>query len=184
LHFSRTTIVTISLLLLSSCGGGGGSSGSTTPAPSGETPTAPVISVAEAHRFLRQASFGPTPAEVDNVRNIGFEAWIDQQLLETPSLQLPYMDDLEEPENNREGQTNRLDAWFRNVLNGEDQLRQRVAFALSEIMVVSDQGNLFNFPNGLANYYDELTLHAFGNYQELLKAVTLTPAMGLYPTKQ
>ena len=180
MHFSRTTIVTISLLLLSSCGGGGGSSGSTTPVPSGETPTAPVISVAEAHRFLRQASFGPTPAEVDNVRNIGFEAWIDQQLLETPSLQLPYMDDLEEPENNREGQTNRLDAWFRNVLNGEDQLRQRVAFALSEIMVVSDQGNLFNFPNGLANYYDELTLHAFGNYQELLKAVTLTPAMGLY----
>lgn len=174
------TILTISLLLLTSCGGGS-SSGSSTPPPSGGGgPTQPVISVAEAHRFLRQASFGPTPIEVENVRDIGFEAWIDQQLLEPVSLQLPYMDDLEEPENNREGQTNRLDAWFQNVLNGDDQLRQRVAFALSEIMVVSDQGSLFNYPNGLAGYYDKLTLNAFANYQDLLKTVTLTPAMGLY----
>lgn len=175
-------ILTISLLLLTSCGGGG-SSGSGTPPPpggGGGGSTDPVISVAEAHRFLRQASFGPTPTEVANVRDIGFEAWIDQQLLEQASLQLPYMDDLPEPENSREGQTNRLDAWFQNVLNGEDQLRQRVAFALSEIMVISDQGNLFNFPNGMADYYDKLALNAFANYPDLLKTVTLTPAMGRY----
>jgi uncharacterized protein (DUF1800 family) len=182
LDLKLAPILTISLLLLTSCGGGG-SSGSGTPPPpggGGGGSTDPVISVAEAHRFLRQASFGPTPTEVANVRDIGFEAWIDQQLLEQASLQLPYMDDLPEPENSREGQTNRLDAWFQNVLNGEDQLRQRVAFALSEIMVISDQGNLFNFPNGMADYYDKLALNAFANYPDLLKTVTLTPAMGRY----
>jgi uncharacterized protein (DUF1800 family) len=184
LYLRLATILTISLLLLTSCGGGG-SSGSGTPPPpggggGGGGPTDPVISVAEAHRFLRQASFGPTPTEVEKVRDIGFEAWIDQQLLEPVSLQLPYMDDLPEPENSREGQTNRLDAWFQNVLNGKDQLRQRVAFALSEIIVISDQGNLFNFPNGLADYYDKLAINAFANYPDLLKTVTLTPAMGRY----
>lgn len=173
------TILTFSLLLLTSCGGGG-SSGSSSPPPSGGGPTTPDLSIAEAHRFLRQASFGPTPAEVETVRNLGFEAWIDQQLLEPASLQLPYMDDLPEPDNNREARANRVDAWFQNVLTGEDQLRQRVAFALSEIMVVSEQGNLFNFPNSLADYYDKLALNAFANYQDLLKTVTLTPAMGVY----
>jgi uncharacterized protein (DUF1800 family) len=90
------------------------------------------------------------------------------------------MRSLPAPENAFEGQRNRMDAWFRFAINGEDQLRQRVAFALSEIMVVSDRGVLFNYPNGLAYYYDTLAQGAFGNFRDLMEAVTLTPAMGVY----
>jgi uncharacterized protein (DUF1800 family) len=74
----------------------------------------------------------------------------------------------------------RLDAWFRNATVAPDQLRQRVAFALSEIMVVSDQSVLINFPLGLAYYYDLLTQNAFGNFRELMETVTLNPSMGVY----
>jgi uncharacterized protein (DUF1800 family) len=74
----------------------------------------------------------------------------------------------------------RVDIWFRNALHGPDQLRQRVAFALSEILVVSEVGRLRFAPYALASYYDALTTGAFGNFRDLLKTVTLHPAMGVY----
>ena len=63
------------------------------------------------------------------------------------------------------GQLNgdRIDIWFRHAINGDDQLRQRVAFALSQIMVVSQNGALNAHPFGLASYYDLLVDNAFGN---------------------
>lgn len=165
------------LFVLAACSGGGGNSGGgTNDAP----PPAPLMSTAAAHRFLRQATFGPTTADVQHLQSTGYEAWIDEQLALPVSQQLPYMDSLPDPENSVEGQQNRMDAWFQNVLHGPDQLRQRVAFALSEIMVVSDQGVLFNSPNGLAYYYDQLSRGAFTNYRDLMGVVTLTPAMGVY----
>jgi uncharacterized protein (DUF1800 family) len=67
------------------------------------------------------------------------------------------------------------------VLNGEDQLRQRVAFALSQIFVISDQsGALEGNPTALAHFYDLLATGAFGNFRQLLEEVTLNPAMGSY----
>ena len=61
------------------------------------------------------------------------------------------------------------------------RLRQRVALALSEILVVSDEvDTLAVYPHALSNYYDTLLTHAFGNYRDLLRAVTLHPAMGVY----
>ncbi|MDH3806190.1 MAG: DUF1800 domain-containing protein, partial [Gammaproteobacteria bacterium] len=77
-------------------------------------------------------------------------------------------------------QPDRVDIWFRNVLHSDDQLRQRVAFALSEIMVVSQLGVLGDQPYALASYYDVLARNAFGNYRELIEEVTLHPAMGVY----
>ena len=74
----------------------------------------------------------------------------------------------------------RLETWFNNVVYGEDQLRQRVAFALSEIMVVSQVGALLNLPNATADFHDMLARNAFGNYRTLLEEVTLHPAMGVY----
>jgi uncharacterized protein (DUF1800 family) len=75
----------------------------------------------------------------------------------------------------------REDAWFDAVLNGDDQLRQRVAFALSEILVVSWRDNSVRLrPQGLANYNDILVRNAFGNYRDLLQEVTLSPIMGHY----
>ena len=61
-----------------------------------------------------------------------------------------------------------------------DQLRQRVAFALSEILVVSDNGVLEDNSRALSSYYDTLLDNSFGNFRQLLESVTLSPAMGLY----
>ena len=165
-------------LALTGCGGGS----SAPPPPSGGGDSGPtyLVSTADATRFLRQASFGPTPTSVERVRTIGFEAWIDEQMALPATGHLRYMDSLPEPEDLGEARRNRLDAWFQASLKGEDQLRQRVAYALSQIMVVSDQSVLINFANGLGYYYDLLATNAFGEYRILLEDVTLSPAMGLY----
>src|SRR5262249_33982983 len=70
--------------------------------------------------------------------------------------------------------------WWQQSVTAPDQLRQRVAFALSQIMVVSENGTLNNNPVVLSSYYDVLLNNSFGNFRDLLKAVTLSPAMGLY----
>ncbi len=94
--------------------------------------------------------------------------------------QLPHLQALPPPQFLFELQPDRVDVWFRNAVTGNDQLRQRVAFALSEILVVSELGALVSFPYALADYYDVLSQNAFGNYRDLLEAVTLHPAMGIY----
>jgi uncharacterized protein (DUF1800 family) len=139
-----------------------------------------VISKAEAYRFLNQASFGATEAEAQRVIAMGFDAWIDEQLQRPASLQLPYLKSLPRPALLFELQDDRIDIWLRNVVSGEDQLRQRVAFALSEIMVVSQFGALIDHSYSLAGYHDMLVRNAFGNYRELIGEVTLHPAMGVY----
>ncbi len=162
-------------LIAAGCGGGGGSD----PAPPAPPPPAP-LSKAEAFQFLNQATFGATEAEAARVVELGIEAWIDDQLARPASLQLPYLQSLPRPQFLFELQPDRVDAWFRNALDGDDQLRQRVAFALSEIMVVSQLGALGDATYALADYYDVLAENAFGNYRELIEAVTLHPAMGVY----
>ncbi len=161
---------------LSACGGGGGG-GSSPPDP---PPSVPPITKAEAFRFLNQATFGATEAEADVVIEMGYAAWIEDQMTKPESLQLPHMRSLPPPEFPAQRQTDRVDIWIRNALHGEDQLRQRVAFALSEIFVVSQLGALADQPWGLADYYDTLARHAFGDYRALMEAVTLHPAMGVY----
>jgi len=173
---SRLISLTASLLLgLAGCGGGGG--GTTPPPP----PPPPVpLTKAEAFQFLNQSSFGATEAEAEAVISLRRDAWIDEQILKPASLQLPFIQAVPQPQFPFELHVDRVDIWFRNSLHGEDQLRQRVAFALSEIMVVSQLGALFNLPFAVADYYDVLAEHAFGNYRDLLEAVTLHPAMGVY----
>jgi uncharacterized protein (DUF1800 family) len=172
-------VATIAALALSLAACGGSSSGAA-PSPPPPPPPPPPVSTAEAFQFLNQATFGATLDEAQAAINQGYEAWIDQQIAEPGSLQLPYLRSLPRPQNLAELQADRVDVWFRNVVNGEDQLRQRVAFALSEILVVSQLGALVNAPYALADYYDKLVLNAFGNYRELLETVTLHPAMGVY----
>ena len=75
--------------------------------------------------------------------------------------------------------------WFENAIEAKDQLRQRVAYALSQILVVSDSDSTFsNRADGLASYYDILAKHAFGNYRDLLIEVSMSPSMGIYLTHQ
>ena len=169
-----TSILAILALGISGCGGGSG--GSSQPPP----PAPDLASKAEAFQLLNQATFGATEAEAQRVMALGVEAWVDDQLQRPASLQLPHMRNLPPREDAGQLQQDRVDIWFRIVLHGDDQLRQRVAFALSEIMVVSQQGALIQAPFSLASYYDMLAENAFGNYRDLIEDVALHPAMGVY----
>ena len=174
----RTVSLLASVLLgIAGCGGGsGGDTGGPPPPP----PPPPPITKAEAFQFLNQATFGATEAEAQRIIAMRFEAWIDDQMSKPASLQLPHMQTLPPPQFMGQLHTDRVDSWFRNSLWGEDQLRQRVAFALSEIMVVSQLGALQQFPFAVADFYDVLAERAFGNYRDLIEEVTLHPAMGVY----
>jgi uncharacterized protein (DUF1800 family) len=169
------------LALLAACGGGGSSEAPPTNNP---PPPPPPITKVEAFRFLNQATFGPTDATAQQVITQRYEAWIDGQLAQPASLQLDEVQAafalLSRPVMNV-GQLHqdRVAAWFSNSVRGPDQLRQRVAFALSETMVVSEVA-LNQYPWAVADYYDMLARNAFGDFRKLLEDVTLHPAMGVY----
>ncbi len=184
--FLHRCLVVVAAAALASCGGGGGSSGGS----SGSSISAPPVSKVEAFRFLNQGSFGATEAEASRLialgdSNTAYTRWIDAQVAKPASLLLPALEAAYPnpvPQGFNIGSLNavRLETWFNNVVYGEDQLRQRVAFALSEIMVVSQVGALLNLPNATADFHDMLARNAFGNYRTLLEEVTLHPAMGVY----
>jgi uncharacterized protein (DUF1800 family) len=143
---------------------------------------------ADAARFLTMATFGPTQSEITRLRGIGIGQWIEQQLSMPPSLERPAVQALDAGQQNP-GQGDRRAQWLKNALTGQDQLRQRMAWALSQIMVASDQGNkLASDEIALAEYYDVLARDAFGyyvgntyvpgTYSTLLHDVTYSPAMG------
>lgn len=158
------------------------------PAAPGPAPTAPAT-VAEAARFLTQATFGPTPAAITQLMGQTYAQWIDAQLTATPSShlqvarELSNVDPLENPDLpiGVVVRDNRMDAWWNIVLRNNDQLRQRVAFALSQILVISDHESIIlDNQADVARYYDILVRHAFGNYRELLEEITVDPLMGQY----
>ena len=169
--------------LATACGGSSGGSASAPPAPT-PTPTPaspPDPAKVEAFRFLNQATMGATQAEADRVIALGYERWIDEQLARPASLQLPHVQSIQPPPASiQDLHRNRVDAWFRNAVTGQDQLRQRVAFAWSEIMVVSQVGALANLPYSVSSYYDLLATQGLGDFRTLLESVTLHPAMGVY----
>ncbi len=120
---------------------------------------------AEAARFLTQATFGPTVAEISRLREIGYNAWLADQATQPASHERQYMEDQEAAGLNVY-QNSRQEIWWLNSITGPDQLRQRVAFALSELLVVSDQsGAIEGQPIPMATYYDQLVDNAFGNYR-------------------
>jgi len=165
-------------LLLAACGGGSGSSAP--PGPPPPPPPPPPVTKIEAYQLLNQATFGATEVEAQAVIAMRQESWINDQMRQPVSRQLQHLQSVPPPQFPFELHQDRVDIWFRNALHGEDQLRQRVAFALSEIMVVSQLGALGNLPFAVADYYDVLAANAFGNYRDLLEQVTLHPAMGVY----
>jgi uncharacterized protein (DUF1800 family) len=145
---------------------------------------------ADVVRFLEQAAWGPTDALVARVQQIGFDAWITEQI-EAPVSSYPALPPY--PDNRKVGCPAGSDPncvrdhytmyplqvrFFQNGLTGDDQLRQRVAFALHEILVVS--GLKVKLPSAMAPYLDLLAADALGNFRTLLADVTLNPAMGDY----
>jgi uncharacterized protein (DUF1800 family) len=128
------------------------------------------VSAAAAVRFLEQASFGPTSAQMAQVEQLGFVPFITAQFT-APMSTYP------DPASTVTSLLPTQQVLFTNVLTGQDQLRQRVAFALSEIWVTSG----FTVPpQGMAPYMRLLLQDAFVNYRTLMNDVTLSPAMGRY----
>ncbi|MGY5452424.1 DUF1800 family protein [Agarivorans sp. MS3-6] len=138
-----------------------------------------AMSSAQAARLLHQATLGPKGIEIEQAIGISEQEWLDEQMQLPITFHSPLVKNY--PDREEPNQINRVDAWWKASLNAPDQLRQRVAFALSEILVVSDSNNaLRGEPEGMAHYQDILLEHAFGNYRELLEEVTLSPVMGTY----
>jgi uncharacterized protein (DUF1800 family) len=163
----------------------GSGSQSFTPPPAPPPVNLAVVSQSDAARFLAQAAFGPTLADITTVVNKGYSAWIAAQLAlpETSHLAATRADSVAFPNTSQFPviESDRYAAWWKIGATAGDQLRQRVAFALSEIFVVSDQSSaLTNQPEAIANYYDMLANDAFGNFRQLLQDVTLSPVMGNY----
>ena len=155
------------------------------PAPDLPLPSPDVAdSLGEAARFLTQATFGPTPGETVALADSSFSQWIETQLALPPTYHLPYTQarraELLANTGSDGWQTPRQEAWWENALHAPDQLRQRMAFALSQILVISQEGALDIQHEASARYYDLLLDHAFGNYRDLLEEVTLSPMMGVY----
>jgi uncharacterized protein (DUF1800 family) len=136
------------------------------PGPIGEAPAPDAATVAAA-RLLEQASFGPSPADIAAVKAIGANAWLAQQLA-MPASPMPVTTDLNVLRNN----------WYMNMATGQDQLRQRMIFALSQLFVVSADKN--PYANEIQPWLTTLNKHAFGNFKDLLREMTLNPAMGKY----
>jgi uncharacterized protein (DUF1800 family) len=155
---------------------------------------------ADAVRFLEQASWGPTQASLDHVKAVGFMTWLNEQFNTNPTNvakgsnypDLPFVaeDGTACPSSSVPGEQDICNrdnfsvyplqrTFFSNSLYGPDQLRQRVAWALHQILVVSQSGEVSR-PSWMTVYLQSLDRHAFGNYKNLLQEITLTPAMGEY----
>ena len=148
---------------------------------------------AEAARFLFQAGMGGTEADINQLaKTLDFEGWIDWQMalpktdmlwLTRQSHQLSSQRLQALNNNSSEFDYNRVHfqyAWWHAAMTRQDILRQRIAYALSEIFVISAYSNIRNDGEGPGSYYDMLMSNAFGNYRELIEDVTYHPAMGVY----
>lgn len=156
----------------------------------------PAQKRADANRLLQQASFGPTDALVQHVLEVGIPGWLNEQFA-APATQYPAYPYVtpNAPASCVNNTTPPITAtsyclrdnyslfqtqlqFFQNALGNPDQLRQRVAFALSQILVTSGVENARNY--AMAGYQQMLLDKAFGNYEDILKAVTISPMMGDY----
>ena len=141
---------------------------------------------ADIVRLLEQATWGPTDAAINHVRKAGVSAWLADQFVE-PSSSYPSMalwpstvpldcDSTCQRDNYSMYLLQRR--FYTNALYGPDQLRQRVAYALHSLIVVS--GADLNQPSWMVPYLQLIDRNAFGNFRQLLDDVTLNPAMGRY----
>ncbi|MFN5270384.1 MAG: DUF1800 family protein, partial [Hyphomonadaceae bacterium] len=188
----KTSIASAAFLLAAGCGTDSapladsaslGTSAVGAPAPSAVSASATSLAAIDASgaaRFLNQATFGPTADSIAALTGSSYEAWIDAQLkMPRGPLALDYMDRRIQEARSDELANYFYSYFWRSAVTGQDQLRQRATFALSQIFVVSF-ANTRVTPRGMASYYDMLNRNAFGNYRTLLEDVALHPMMGIY----
>ena len=200
----RASALVLTATLLAACGGGGssGSSGAGAGGSPGGTgtggtgtgggTTAPLMSAPDAVRLAKQASFGPTQALADHIGAIGLSAWLDEQVAATGSSYADLatrvvarnycnlMTGTAQSTCNRDymSSTPLAMRFYSDAMSGKDQLRQRVAWALSEILVASDIE--VHSTAGEATLNQIFLDNAFGNYRDILKQTTLNAYMGDY----
>ena len=180
--------------LLTSCGGGGAGSVEVAPLSGGNPSTEAPLSVRDATRLADQASFGASEALVADIKTQGATTWVASQMKLNSSRYLSggnsgihqltvaaaYCDLPANKTANcwRDSFSTHPLLWdfFRNAMTQPDQLRQRVAFALQQIVVVS--GLEVEGTYGFRTYHNNLLDNAFGNYRQVLKKVALSPVMG------
>lgn len=174
-------------LLLSACGGG--KEGPSAPTDL-DPPLQPqsvqdmVADDAQAARFLTQSTFGPNTEAIAELRQIGYGNWLTRQFAR-PSIDThwDYVQRMGPPGctvcDASDSDAPMESFWFQAAL-GTDQLRQRVALALSEIFVISAVNSSIDDHAAFAAYLDMLSRNAFGNFRSLLEDVTRQPAMGYY----
>lgn len=198
---------------LVACGGGGGGNTPSTTAQTGSdaplsagngvvsdgsvSPAAAAAAAAaastDAFRFLTQATFGPSDAEVQRVVAMGYDAWLNEQLAPTllPSRTHKTILELRDRDYQYDAGSSSVRAPLTDIPNGfltqalteQPQLKQRLVLAWSEIMVASlADSYLGHEKNKFAGYVDVLTANCCGKYKDLLAAVAKTPAMGHYLT--
>jgi uncharacterized protein (DUF1800 family) len=174
------------VVFLISCGGGGNDSPPVSVAPTPIPPTPPVSSVLklnsdqEVVSFLSKMTFGASRGDIEGAINRDASELLSEEFAKPPSYILPFVMDY--TDDNEGVQHRSYSAAFWNAMvDGDDQLRQRMVFALSQITVISDL-NMGDRPRMNAHYVDTLYKHAFGNYKELLKEITYTPAMANFLT--
>ena len=176
--------------VLAACGGGGSDDGGVSPPPPPPPPGGPTgafKSQPETSLFLSQAAFGPRSGEIETLTGSSASQWFLDQLDAPPSYLAARFEQHRQlvP---ADGDSGFLTAsptilFWENAISAPDQVRQRMAFALSQILVVSGTGGVLRArPEAMVYYQDRLIEHAFGNYRDLLEAVTYSPAMGYYLT--
>jgi uncharacterized protein (DUF1800 family) len=182
----KNTLTASLVVFLISCGGGGNDSPPVSVAPTPIPPTPPVSSVLklnsdqEVVSFLSKMTFGASRGDIEGAINRDASELLSEEFAKPPSYILPFVMDY--TDDNEGVQHRSYSAAFWNAMvDGDDQLRQRMVFALSQITVISDL-NMGDRPRMNAHYVDTLYKHAFGNYKELLKEITYTPAMANFLT--
>ncbi len=138
----------------------------------------------QASRFLAQATFGPTAAAIAELRDLSYNynSWIDREIAKpaTPAAPL-VVAALSSGQITAIANTHNRRARNQVMISGNDQLRQRVAYALSQIFVISDNiSAISNAREGSSSYYDMLAADSFGSFRQLLYDVTRHPMMGRF----
>lgn len=173
--------------LLTACGGGGsGPINAVAPVGSGAAANTPS-SDAEAARFLLHAQFSASEAEIAAVRAKGYAAWLDEQLA-LPNSQSGWdwlvakgYSVIDSNEYFFDLNVSQYMVWYQ-LMQSPDAVRRRWAWALSEVFVVAARGvTMLDWSGfGLTAYWDTLCKQGLGTYRELLQALTLNPAMGVF----
>ena len=156
---------------------------------------------ADVARFLQQATFGPTDASIASVKQRGLSGWLTDQF-STPktgyvppggSGDWPYYPESKPTSCTNDGTASSAASicardhyslyqvqrqFFQNAISAPDQLRQRIAFALSQLLVISGTESSLAKPSAFVPYQNILLDNAFGNYKTILTKITLSPAMG------